>query len=203
MNCAVSRIWSTIALLNKDIFFLFVSIDLTVIKWASDRNRRKCSSHCVNEMKVAILEEMHFWPPMAKITTGCQQLQWWVVLDLQQWQRTCALHKNSNYIVISFWTYSHMSVGYEELFFCVKLFPMLGRGRQITGSPLTQSLSDVNGGHVIIFCCYMSWESMTKRHNIGVLPTWIGAFSKWKVCTKCLSANFKTNVVRMENDHRW
>lgn len=69
------------------------------------------------------------------------------------------------------------------------LFPMLGRGRQITGSPLTQT-AIVNGGHVIIFCCHMSWESMTKRHNIGVLPTWIAAFSKWKICTKCESTNF-------------
>lgn len=182
------RNWSTIALLNKDIyFFLFVSIDLTVIRWASDRNRRKCSRHCVNEMKVAILEEMHFWPPMAKITTGCQQLQWWVVLDLQPWQRTCASHKNSNYTVIILNVVSHVSGTMWGVFFCVMFFPMLGRGRQITGSPLTQTAT-----WKFVWCKWWTCYNILLSYELGVHDQ---EAQYWSV------ANMNWRFLKMESLH--
>lgn len=42
---------------------------------------------------------------------------------------------------------------------------------------------------------------MSKRHNIGLLPTWICNFLKWKICTFffCFCANFKFTI-RMHQD---
>lgn len=134
---------------------------------------------------------MHYWPPMAMITTSCQQLQWWVVLDL-------GFHTGTPIISSSFWKDSQTSI-WGSL--CVMLVPMLGRGRQITCSALIQTAPshffNVNIGHIRL--CFYS-EYMTKRHNIGLLPTWICNFLKWKICTFfCFCANFKFTI-RMQQD---
>lgn len=44
---------------------------------------------------------------------------------------------------------------------------------------------------------------MTKRHNVGALPTSFCAFEKLDICTKFLCANFKTNTISLLIPSNW
>lgn len=141
----------------------------------------------INEAKVAVLEEM---PPMAKITTSCQQLLWWVVLDLQRRQRPCVSHNNSYYIVVILSAVSDVS-GTLWGGFCAMLFPpLLGRGREIPSSALIQTFD--------VWLDVLEYSAVIRVRRTwlrGRLLTWISAFSKWKNCFFFVKS-FQTNFVK-------